>query len=275
MGNADASTKPVTQTADELYIEELTKAAQRIGETTDGAGEWLARFARTDLQALSTGGWTDLQYEIANLAEYQYRSANAHSLWRQAVSCKDWNGAWRLKDGEALSLKVIQTFFRATLEPIGTPHIPPLPVPCELPPRSAIAALQQQVVSALTDIQEHRQYRLTLPAAQILIGVLHDTDEVISIAILESPQDLFSFNFGVMLATNATRLRRCEQCQQWFFADRKNKAYCSVQCQSKAGTRRYRSEMQRRQQPAPLVKRTGTARTRSTTKGVRTYGTKR
>ena len=64
MGKADPSIKPVTQAAGDLYLEELTKAAKRIGDTTDSAGAWLARFAHTNLQELSTGGWTDLLYEI-------------------------------------------------------------------------------------------------------------------------------------------------------------------------------------------------------------------
>ena len=177
MENADPSTIPVTQTADELYLEELTKAAQRIGDTTEGAGEWLARFARTDLQVLSTGGWTDLQYEIANLAEYQYRSATVNPLWHQAMTMKDWGGVERYKAGDkALRLKLLQ-IFSETLGPIGT-LLPKIPLPSGLPPRSAVAALQQQVVTALTDIRARRQYDLTLPIAHICFAVLPDTDEV-------------------------------------------------------------------------------------------------
>lgn len=274
MGKADTSTKPVTQIAEELYLAELTKAAQRIGETTDRGGEWLARFARTDLQALSTGGWTDLLYEIANLAEYQYRSATVHPLWHQAVTLKDWGGAWRYEEDEALNLKFLQIFSEA-LDHIGTLHIPSLPIPCELPPRSAVAALQQEVVAALTEIREHRQYQLTLPTAHIIFGVLQDTDDVVCIGILESPQVLFAYNLAFMLATNATRLRRCGECEKWFFADRKNKAYCSAQCQSKAGTRRYRVEIQRKKQALVKGKENAGTHAKPTKQGGRNHGTKR
>lgn len=50
--------KPVTQTSANLYLDEIMKAAKRIGDTTDSAGAWLARFARTNLQDLSTRGWS-------------------------------------------------------------------------------------------------------------------------------------------------------------------------------------------------------------------------
>ena len=127
MGKADPSIKPVTQTAGDLYLEELTKAAKRIGDTTDSAGAWLARFAQTNLQELSTGGWTDLLK--SNLAEYQYQSGPHPALWSQAVTFKDWKGSWRYKEGdETLSLKFLH-LISETGRPIGLFGNPELPPP--------------------------------------------------------------------------------------------------------------------------------------------------
>lgn len=92
----------------------------------------------------------------------------------------------------------------------------------------------------------------------ITFASFQDTDEVLCIGVLENPQALFAYNLAFILTTCATRLRRCQGCKQWYFADRKNKAFCSAKCQSKAGTRRYRVELQRKQQE--LVKGKGSAK---------------
>ncbi len=232
--------QPPHKIAPELYLAEIEKAAQRIGATTDQAGAWLARFARTDLESLSTGQWTDLLYEVACLSEYQYQTKTAALLWQHAITLKDWQGNWRYKDEDELVARFVQILDKRG-QPIGALDVPPVPPPCELPPRDAVTALQRQVRAALVSLQENHSVSWMLPPIHLTVGAFRETDENVVLGTAESPQVLFTYNLALLLVQNAVRIRRCADCTQRFFADRKNKAYCSPRCQSRAGTRRWRT----------------------------------
>lgn len=185
----------------------------------------------------------------SNLAEYQYQSGPHPALWSQAVTLKDWKGSWRYKEGdEALSLKLLILSLKPG-GPLDCSAIPNSRPPSgELPPRSTVIELQREVLAALTAIRTNGSYHHTLPPAMITFAAFQDTDEVLCIGVLETPQALFAYNLAFILTTSTTRLRQCEECKQWYYADRKNKAFCSAKCQSNAGTRRYREALERKQQ---------------------------
>jgi len=255
-----------------LYFDELEKASKRIGETINDVAIWFARFAQRNLHSLSTGEWTDLLYEVASLGEYQYQLTGERALWSHAITTQDWAGNDRTKDKgqleEWIALLFDQTE-KGTLRPIY-----PLP-PYKLPPRDAVVRLQEETIAAFTKLQEHHSYSVELPPVGLVCFAFPATDTIARLGILETPFQLFRYNLVWTIGMSAVRIRRCEGCHAWFFADRKNKAYCSSSCQSRAGTRRYRAEIERKQQESVKSPRSAKAPARTTKKGGRTHGTKR
>ena len=254
----------------ELYVDELEKASSRIGETINDVAIWFARFAQRNLQNLSTGEWTDLLYEVASLGEFQYQLTRERALWSHAITSQDWKGNERTKDKSQLERWIALLFEQANE---GTPPYP-LP-PYELPPRDEVTRLQEKTITALTELQDHHSYSVELPVVGLVCVALQATDTIARLGILETPQQLFCYNLAWTVGMSAVRIRRCEGCQAWFFADRKNKAYCSSSCQSRAGTRRYRIELERKRQELSKGERSVKAPPRTTKKGGRKHGTKR
>jgi hypothetical protein len=253
-----------------LYVDELEKASQRIGETIDGVAIWFARFAQRNLQNLSTGEWTDLLYEVASLSEFQYQRTGERALWSHAITTQDWAGNDRTKDKRQLEEWIALLFEQEANE-----GIPPSPLPPhELPPREAVARLQEETITALTTLHAHQSYSVELPPIGLVCVAIHATDTIARLGILETPFELFQYNLAWTIGLSATRIRRCDGCQAWFYADRKNKTYCSGSCQSRAGTRRYRAEIERKQHESVKGSRSAKAHARTTNTGGRTHGTK-
>jgi hypothetical protein len=268
MGKGKKADHPVTITRD-LYVDELEKASKRIGATIDGVAIWFARFAQRNLQNLSTGEWTDLLYEVAALSEFQYQLSGERALWSCAITTHDWAGKERTKDRDELQ-RWIKQFLTDHANDGSLPYPRP---PYELPPRDEVARLQEETITALTELQEHLTYTVDLPSVTLLYGVRPSTDEIARLGILANPRQLFQYNLAWTLGMGAVRIRRCDGCQAWFFADRKNKTYCSSSCQSRAGTRRYRAEIERKHQESVKGLRSAKAHTRTTNKGEKRHGT--
>lgn len=268
MEKVEKGDNPLTISRD-LYLDELEKASKRIGETINDVAIWFARFAQRSLQNLSTGEWTDLLYEVASLGEFQYQLTRERALWSHAITSQDWKGNERTKDKSQLERWIALIFEQANE---GTPPYP-LP-PYELPPRDEVAHLQEETITALTELQKHHTYSMELPPVGLVCFALQATDTIARLGILETPFQLFRYNLAWTIGMSAVRIRRCDGCQAWFFADRKNKTYCSSSCQSRAGTRRYRAEIERKQQESVKGQRSTKARARTTKKGERKHGTK-
>ncbi len=201
----------------ESYRRDNERAAKIIGTSLIDVAGWFLRFAQTDLNELRAGQWTDLQYEVAALGEVQHLGPDPNIFWNQAIAWKDWRGHKRL--GEALML-----------EP-----------PTSLPPQRAIKALQAEVLKALTDLTDGPgTTTLTLSPAAVLILPVQHGDRSLALCAVQQPADLFRYTFTVTLCWVAHRVRRCRECQRVFYADRKNKEYCGVACQNRAGTKRWR-----------------------------------
>jgi hypothetical protein len=236
MAKSEKKENPVT-VPKELYLDELGKARNRIGQTIDSIAIWFARFAQRDLQNLSTGEWTDLLYEVASISEFQFQLTGERALWSCAITTQDWTGKERTKDEGELQ-RWMQLFADHAND--GS-LLYPLP-PYALPPRDAVAQLQQETIDALTELHEHHTYTVDLPPVTLMCLSHRSTDEIARLGVLVNPPQLFRYNLAWTIGMSAVRIRRCNECRQWFFADRKNKTYCSISCQSRAGTRRYRSK---------------------------------
>jgi hypothetical protein len=233
--------KLITQANEEridqtLFRAEISKAAERIGTTTDKVGTWLVRFAGLDLITLSMGRWTDLQYEVVCLAEH-YQPRDSAYLWQHVVTSKRWDGTAR-QSTTTQEIAFIETTSDYLLDPslLAKALLPS----GELPPREVIKDIQREVISVFHELDQKKPVLCQFPPLKVLVTTDHTTDETIVVGIAEKPQHLFHSNVIFILAENAVRIRRCSECKSWFFADRKNKTYCSLKCQSRAGTRRWR-----------------------------------
>lgn len=235
MEKVERAVHPITVSKD-LYMDELSKASLRIGNNINSVAIWFARFAERKLQNLSTGGWNDLLYEVASLSEFQYQLTGERALWSVATTMKDWEGKERIKgDGE------LEKWLEQCKTDINDGFLTaPLP-PYALPPRDAVASLQMETIGALNELHEDGTYSIALPPVSLIICAKKTTDEIARLGILGTPLDLFRYNLAWTIGMSAVRIRRCSECNTWFFADRKNKTYCSSRCQTRAGTRRYRA----------------------------------
>lgn len=255
----EPSTEPSAAIPPDLFLAEIEKAASRIGETTEHAGSWLARFAQVELTQLSEGQWTDLQYEISCLSEYQYGTRESPFLWRHALTYADWHGKERLTEDQ--SRQFFLQMFESAAEGATPGHlatVPALPTPAALPPRDHIKNLQGEVRQALDQLTEGHTLHVELPSVGLLIASLPETDETIPIGIAATPHHLFRYNLACILAAVAVRLRRCRECAQWFFAERKNRDYCSARCQSRHGTRLWRESLKTKsEQSKPTAAKAG------------------
>ncbi len=203
---------------EKTYRLENARAGQRIGTTLLQVAHWFLDFAQMDLTTISAGRWTDLQYEVGALAQYQTLGPDPSLFWNRALVRKDWQGRLR-----------------------GASTLNPMELPKTLPPRKAIHALQEEVLEALTTLAGGEPCNaLPLPSAIVAIIADRSNDRSFALCVVELPRDLFMYTFTVNLCWIAHRLRRCRECKRIFYADRKNKEYCGLACQNRAGTKRWR-----------------------------------
>lgn len=218
--------------ATETYLAENSRAWQRIGQTFPQVANWFLTFGQRKLTELSAGQWSDLQYEVGALSEYRVLAPSEPSLfWNRAFALRDWSG--RDKGEASLDLK--------------TP-------PTMLPPRVDIESLHSEVVEHLSSLADKPGITaLAFPAATVAVSKGLNTDSTFTICTVSYPADLFRYTFLTTLCWTAHRIRRCKSCSKVFYADRRNKEYCSTACQNLAGTRRWRDK----QMNAASAKRRG------------------
>jgi ribosomal protein S27AE len=246
--------QPASKTAglERVYKEELEKAFPRIGETSFEATAWLVRFAKAPIDSLSQGALMDLGWEINYLADFRLITGEL-PYWGIAASEKDWAGRRRFEgEGveESLSRIVLGEFYRP---PMGPPTL------------NQIKSLQQFVAKLLADRMENDSFHLTLPSLDIIAAF--PKDAILSAVVLTfagSPQLLFKHNVASLLLKHAQRIRRCPKCQKTFFADRKNKLYCTSKCQNTAAVKRLRqaaSDNKRKKEILPKTSKKPKAKT--------------
>ena len=219
-----------TAALERAYKEELEKAFFRIGKTSFEATAWLVRFAQTSIDSLSQGELMDLGYELNVLGDFRLITGEP-PYWGIAASEKDWGGRRRF-EGEGVG----KIFSQIALDK----HYRP---PMDHPSLEQIKELQQVIAGLLAARLERSAFHLTLPPLDIIANF--PKDSIVSAVVLtfaDSPQILFKHNVALLLLKHASQVRRCPNpnCQQIFFADRKNKMHCSSRCQNTAAVRRLR-----------------------------------
>ena len=261
-----SSSEPVSLKA-ELYSREIEKAAQRIGRRPEQAAQWLLRFERierTEFEELSSGEWLDLVAEVACMAEYQYFG---EERWIPALTWRDWYGEENVK--EALSVADVVKAFQ--------PSSAGSRISYKLPSRPILTELQEFVRLHLHELTESGGIVADHRPVRTCIVPRPDSDESLVIRIAESQHAVFQDNVVLLLTETSHRLRHCHECKIMFYADRKNKSYCSLRCQSRAGTRRWRGTPPERvgklgRPPKESSKTKGNTRTQSAAKQGGSHG---
>ncbi len=207
------------------FIGELVQAWQRMGKTSADVMRWLLRFERCDLSTLSSGDWLNLQYELIAFRE---------------------NGTSMIDNALAHMLDPPLSYdFEDITSPITHPQI---------------VAFQKMVKQTLEAIKTKRSTLLKFPSFE---RCLHFQRHHRSIAMsgkvvarpprwvlrstMHEPMEALNYWFFELLKDHANAIRQCPEsgqpvCQGLFLAERKNQSFCSVSCQSRAATRRYRVE---------------------------------
>ena len=214
---------------------ELEKAYLRIAAN---AADWLVRFSQTSIDSLSQGAIIDLGYELNCLADFRvYAGGYQWPYGGFGIALRDWKGRMRFQ-GKSSGKEIMQVILK------GNFSRPPM----DHPSLDQIKHLQQFVAELITTSLQEGHFSVELPPIEVLVInedlIFVEPDEdgpgipVHSFAAF--PKDLFTHNVTLLLIHPAARIRRCPNCQQIFFADRKNKLHCSSKCQNTAAVKRLR-----------------------------------
>ena len=207
------------------FVIELAKAWQRMGNTSADVMRWLLRFERCDLSTLSSGDWSNLQYELIAFRQDGVSlidNALAHMMDPPLDSVHED----LMKHMSQPQIVSFQKMVTQTLEAIKTKQPTQLKFPsferCLYfnPVRRSIA-MSGKVVAR--------------PPQWVLRSTMHD------------PMEALTYWFLELMKDHANAIRQCPEsgqpvCQGLFLAERKNQSFCSVNCQSRAATRRFRAE---------------------------------
>lgn len=220
---------------------ELFHATQRIGDTGEKAMRWFLNFAQRDLSILSDGDWHNLEYELTAL---------------RCLGIPDAKGVWSGLKGEGIT----SSFDYPDIEKQGK----------GLMRREEITSFQALTQQTIEKILKKQSLPFKFPSLQRILffdpprtlrSVLGNkliTDAQLLDAILpgmgwiervsaENPTEVLSYLMLDLLKEHAGLVRKCPEfehkgCHRLFLADRKNQDFCSVKCQGRAATRRYRVE---------------------------------
>lgn len=189
------------------FLEELTRAHDRIGFTVKGALEWLLLFSQRDLSDLSSGDWSNLQYEMLAFGRY-------------GAPVKK-RGVWT-RQGLLSPLSLVFT-------------------PTALPTMKRVRVFQGLVHKAVEGILSKCSLVFEPKALQLVLYPSRDpkpTWDMVSAS--EVSEAALEYALVHLLAQGADRLRRCPRCQKLFLADRVSQEFCSRKCQTQVASYQYR-----------------------------------
>lgn len=206
-----------------LDEEECRKAIERLGATSLDTMKWALRIAQCDLGNLSAGDLGNLQYEIALVAVFGANPKQMLSGEKHILPFFDWSGHPSQQEPDAMPPTASQKGYYND---------------GRLPSVDTISAIQTSTQKHLKNFLEDGTTTLTLSITRG-VSVHSQVDEPLMMSFGQ-PIDCFSYVFLELLGMHGHRVRRCPECIIIFLADRRNQAYCSVRCQSRVATRRYR-----------------------------------
>lgn len=215
------------------YLSDLALGSQRIGDTSKKALGWFLKFSQCDLSTLSSGDWTNLQYELTSFRmSGVYTTKKALALFKgEEMFFPGYDSRDRANPQEGLitqsEILEFQLLARETLEAIREKRAKDFKFPSlerrfyyDPSPSTVTCVFGKEIVAG-------PRWRFYTSA--------------------ENPMEALTYAMLDLLKDHADCIRQCPEfaqagCQRLFLAERKNQYYCSVDCQSRAATRRYRIE---------------------------------
>jgi hypothetical protein len=200
-----------------------------MGDTYKKAIGWFLRFALCDLSTLSTGDWTNLRFELTSFRERGVSNEkNALAFMKgegHVFSNYDWRDRSNPQEGLITRDEVIafQILAREALDVIRDKRSKAFRFP----------SLERRL--SFNPMQLILNNKMVIRASWVVQTIADDPMEALTYAMLD------------LLKEQANFIRQCPElshagCQKLFLAERKNQSFCSIVCQSRAATRRYRIE---------------------------------
>ena len=207
-----------------LYWEELSKALNRIGDTSTDAMNWVLMFVQQEEGAFSEGDWTNLQYEIAYLARFGVPQSSSLKGTKFLPS-GDWSKHLSQKEIEGIPTKITSEQIKSMTE---------------RPSKEAVKELLTMSRAYIEDLLETKKAAVKL-SGKITRYVSYDpARDQVDTWTSGNVQDAFLSTLVDLFALHGNRLNRCQDCKRIFLANRSDQRFCGTRCQSRAGTERFR-----------------------------------
>jgi hypothetical protein len=191
--------------------QQIDEVRRRIGRNSADMMRWAIRFSEMNLTALSSADMLNVCLELATFAEPMALMLRPGDKF-----------PWRIvPDNEAL-------------------------VRWKVPDVEKVLAYQDTIHSTLEDVVKGRMIEFHTPTMThcLLWGGLEpdDTELAYLMTADKDPDAPYTLALLRLLMLHGGNLRSCLECEHTFLAERRNQTFCSSKCQTRAGTRRYRTQ---------------------------------
>jgi len=219
------------------FSKEIARAGTpgRLGLTRYDVFEWLLRFSQTDLEVLNEKDLKNLFYEVACFVKFKCGEAlQANDFVQPNLCLKNWGGRFYSQTDNLQNNHSTASIRHA----ISVYHDAFFLQP-SLPRKEDLQTLQDQTRGALTSLIDRHSLILQQPGSTQYFLRYPQSHTFSSVVLADSPQDLFMIHFLEFLKECGQALSKCPGCLMIFYG-RTNKTYCSLKCQSREATRRFR-----------------------------------
>ena len=208
---------------EEHYDVEQRKAIRRIAAIPEGAMDWIFTFVGTDLEALGSGGWIELQHELAAFAaqgHFIIQSMEDPTLIRLGKS-RRYECGWEYSE-----LNDQPAWDKLSPEEILLKKGLPWP--------ATVRRLQTTCLDILERFTRDEDVLIPMPQGTLHITTRGDWIEA------KRGEDAFFGHFIMLFQSEKRHVKRCPECQTFFLPGRTDAKFCSVRCQSRFNMRSYR-----------------------------------
>jgi hypothetical protein len=228
-------------------LDELFKAAERLGKTPDDCMRWVLKFAQADLKQYSEGQWADLctEIEIFGTRGPLLRIGKRYTHLGPAF---DWGGA-PPEESRPQKKWITLTF---------------------TPSCKQVTALQKETARILAAFSRGGDIKFELGPLHIYLESWRTHKGGFSFKT-HTPVDAFCFHLALLFSHYYGRIRACGECATVFLSDRRNQHYCTTRCLSRVTQRRWR-ERHMKKKRGKTIKR---SKRQARAKGGPRHGTKR
>jgi hypothetical protein len=196
--------------------------------------EWMLRFAQLDLDSLRAGDWLNLREDLQILLGWTDTPEHTQQLTPENIIAI-----------QAEVMRVLGDVARANIllrKPVGsTPQPTQEPRPWR---RSALHSSAHVFTVAQGEQTVVRGLELEVSTVRLL-SFDYPGPGSLWLRIEAGLRDTLLFALGITLSrVNITYLRQCPACSRLFFAEHGRQIFCTPQCASREGTRRFRAKQE-------------------------------